>query len=154
VTLFIVRHASAGDRSTWTRDDLLRPLDERGITQSLAICRLIAPMGCTSLVSSPAVRCTQTLEPLAAETGRPIEIDDRLVEDAPFEPVLALLEDRADGAVVCSHGDVIPAVIDAMVRRGIVLLDEVRKVRKGSVFAIERNSGRFVTARHWSRPGT
>lgn len=154
VTLFIVRHASAGDRSTWIGDDLLRPLDQRGIAQSVAICRLIGPTRCTSLVSSPAVRCTQTLEPLAAETGLPVEIDDRLVEAAVFEPVLALLEDCADGTVVCSHGDVIPAVVDAMMRRGMVLLDEIRKVKKGSVFAVERESGRFVTARHWSRPGT
>lgn len=154
MTIFIVRHASAGARSAWTDDDALRPLDERGTAQSLAVCELIAPMGCTALVSSPALRCTQTLGALSERTGITVSVDDRLAEDSPFEPALALLEDCPEGTVACSHGDLIPAVVAAMLRRGMVVEGVVGKVRKGSVFAIERRAGRFTTARHWSRPGT
>ena len=121
MTLFVVRHASAGDRSTWIGDDSLRPLDERGVAQSLAVCDLIAPLGCTTLVSSPALRCVQTLAPLSERTGLDVVTDDRLAEDSPFEPALGLLEDCPDGTVTCSHGDLIPDLIGAMLRRGMVL---------------------------------
>lgn len=153
MTLFVVRHASAGDRSTWIGDDSLRPLDERGVAQSLAVCDLIAPLGCTTLVSSPALRCIQTLAPLSERTGLDVVTDDRLAEDSPFEPALGLLEDCPDGTVTCSHGDLIPDLIGAMLRRGMVLDGAVTKVKKGSVFGIERRAGRFVAARFWARPG-
>jgi len=56
------------------------------------------------VVSSPYTRCVQTVEPLAAALGLPVEIDDGLAEGAGLA-AQALLE--ADGVVACTHGDVI-----------------------------------------------
>ena len=45
--------------------------------------------------------------------------------------------------MVCSHGDVIPSVIDALVRRGALVLGEPNW-RKGSSWALVRDRGRRV----------
>ncbi|MGH2977341.1 MAG: SixA phosphatase family protein [Gaiellaceae bacterium] len=82
VSSVLVRHASAGDRRDWAGDDRLRPLDARGRRQSAALVELLRPLEPRRIVSSPYVRCVQTVEPLAAALGRPVEQDDRLAEGA------------------------------------------------------------------------
>jgi 8-oxo-dGTP diphosphatase len=94
----------------------------------------------------------QTLEPLAERLGRPIAIEPRLSEDEPFEPVLELLAELSDGAVMSSHGDIIPATMMALERRGA----EIRTPpdwRKGAVWVLKRNKhGQIVHATVWPPP--
>lgn len=116
-----VRHAHAGSRSAWTDDDKLRPLSEKGRRQAQGLVSLLRPNGIVALIASPYLRCIQTLEPLGLAAGVPVTVDDRLAEDTPFEVTLSLLEHVEEGTVLCSHGDVIPATIDALVRRGYPL---------------------------------
>ena len=93
------------------------------------------------------MRCVQTLEPLAERTGLSIEVDDRLTEGARSSGVLELLDALPGGAVLCSHGDVIPETIEALVRRGL----DVRTPadwRKASVWVLKRNKhGSFTRGR-------
>lgn len=103
------------------------------------------------LLSSPYLRCIQTLEPLAEESGVPVKIDERLAEDSPFEITLSLLEHVPDGAVLCSHGDVIPATLGALVRRGLKL-DGPSVLRKGSAYVLHRVDGRFIKAEYLPTP--
>jgi 8-oxo-dGTP diphosphatase len=124
VTVYFVRHAKAGHRSRWDGDDRERPLSRAGRHQAKLIAARLAARSTTTLVSSPFARCMQTLEPLATLTGATVVADDRLAEEQPFEPVLALLADLPDASVLCSHGDVIPETIAALERRG--LLDHQR----------------------------
>lgn len=135
--LFLVRHAKAGNRSEWDGNDSSRPLTGKGRRQSVAIAEAVAPLAAGVLVSSPAVRCVQTLEPLASRLGIATVIDDRLAEGAGFEGALQLLADLPDGSVLCSHGDVIPETIDALVRRGCVIIGEP-EWRKASVWRLRR----------------
>jgi 8-oxo-dGTP diphosphatase len=158
VTIYFVRHAKAGHGATWSGPgpDSERPLSKPGRRQARELGTRLGEVGATMLVSSPSLRCVQTLEPLAERTGLPIGIDDRLDEGAPYEPVLELLAELAelaDGAVLCSHGDVIPETIDALVRRGL----DVRSPadwRKASVWVLERDKhGSFTRAVAWGPPG-
>ena len=82
--LFLVRHAKAGKRSEWKEDDSTRPLDEKGWAQANAIGVRIAALSPTSLVSSPFLRCSQTLEPLATLTGLTVRTDQHLAEGTDF----------------------------------------------------------------------
>jgi 8-oxo-dGTP diphosphatase len=75
----------------------------------------------TALISSPALRCIQTLEPLADRLGIKIEVDERLAEGSPFEHALAVVRDAPDRALLCSHGDVVTDLIEALARRGMEL---------------------------------
>jgi phosphohistidine phosphatase SixA len=113
VSVVLLRHASAGDREKWEGDDRLRPLDKRGRKQAKALRDRLLAYGVTRVLSSPYVRCMETVEPL----GLDIELDERLAEGAPREDTLALLAE-ADGAVACTHGDVIENVLGRSLKKG------------------------------------
>jgi phosphohistidine phosphatase SixA len=113
MSVVLLRHASAGDRDAWHGDDRLRPLDKRGRKQAEKLRDRLLALGVKRVVSSPYVRCVQTVEPLGLE----IELDDRLAEGAAREETLALLAE-ADGAVACTHGDVIENVLGRGLEKG------------------------------------
>ena len=122
--LFLVRHVKAGDRSRWKGPDHERPVSKAGRLQAAAIAERLAGENVSALVSSPSRRCVQTLEPLAEQAGLKVEDDDRLAEGSSIEESLAVARDSPDRAVICSHGDVIPDLIAALVRRGMELTNE------------------------------
>jgi len=153
--LYLVRHAKAGTRRDWFGDDRLRPLTKSGLAQAEAIADRLEPLGPALLVSSPYRRCVQTLEPLAARTGLPIEIDLAWSEGAEFESALGHLTTLRDRTVMSSHGDVIPELISALERRGMVIKGEP-SWRKGAIWVIHREvDGRedgFSSAEAWPPP--
>jgi Fructose-2,6-bisphosphatase len=123
VSVLLLRHARAGERAAWTGDDTLRPLDDRGLRQALAL-RELAQRAIGRIVSSPYRRCVETVEPLAEALGIPIELDDRLAEGASPQLALALLAEL-DGGLACTHGDVIEAVLGYGLRKGAVAVTDV-----------------------------
>jgi 8-oxo-dGTP diphosphatase len=80
--VLLIRHASAGDRYEWEGDDRLRPLDERGRRQANQLVELLEQYEITRLLSSPFLRCIQTVEPLAQARGFDIEIRDSFLRNA------------------------------------------------------------------------
>jgi 8-oxo-dGTP diphosphatase len=149
--IYLVRHAKAGERRIWADDDTVRPLSRQGWKQSRALAQRLAGKGVSTIHSSPYVRCVQTVEPLAELVGTEIRIDDRLAEDSPFEPVLDLLAEVDSGAVLCSHGDVIPATIEALVRRGMEVQSTV-DWRKATVWVLRRKGERITKGKVWPPP--
>ena len=155
--LFLVRHAKAGKRSKWLEDpandndDRKRPLDDKGILQAEALADRLTDFAPTLLLSSPFMRCIQTLEPLGATLAITVTSDECLAEDNPFELILELLESCPDNAVLCSHGDMIPMVTDALERRGMVVTG-MRDSRKASVWVLERQKGIIVRGHAWPPP--
>lgn len=150
--LYLVRHAKAGERRTWEHSDIERPLSSKGWKQAKLLADKLAKIEPAELRSSPYVRCVQTLEPLGEKTGLPVLADDRLAEYGPFEPVLELLAEAPARSVLCSHGDVIPAAIDALVRRGVEITSPP-DWRKASTWVLKRNKhGEIVSARAWPPP--
>ena len=113
MTVVLLRHASAGRRSDWRGEDRLRPLDARGRAQAEALREVLLAHGVQRVLSSPYVRCTQTVAPL----GLDIEPDERLSEGAPLASTLALLEEL-EHAVACTHGDVVENVLGRSLKKG------------------------------------
>jgi len=122
VTSVLIRHASAGDRDDWDGDDELRPLDARGRHQAAELVELLRSLGVRRILSSPYVRCVETVEPLAHALGLGVEHDRRLAEGAG-RSALELL--RQEGVVCCTHGDVIEDVLGHGLKKGaaVVLRD-------------------------------
>jgi len=120
----LLRHASAGDRAAWAGDDRLRPLDERGREQALRLVERLAATPPARIVSSPYRRCVETVEPLAAACGLPIETSAALAEGAGKAEVDALLGSAADGLVLCTHGDVVELLLGRELRKGEAVLIE------------------------------
>lgn len=64
------------------------------------------------ILSSPYLRCTQTLEPLAAALGTSVEEAEELAEGAGRERALAFaLSLGGTAAVLCTHGDVVEDLV-------------------------------------------
>jgi phosphohistidine phosphatase SixA len=123
VTVVLLRHASAGDRAEWTRDDRLRPLDPRGRRQAAKLVAPLLELGVTRVLSSPYVRCVQSVEPLAEALGVEVELDDRLAEGAG-RTALELLE-SVKSAVACTHGDIVEEVLGHALKKGRYALIEI-----------------------------
>jgi broad specificity phosphatase PhoE len=89
-TLLLVRHGSAGHRRAWNGDDRLRPLDERGRHEAAGLVEALQRYRVTRVVSSPAVRCIETVEPFAEQLGLEIELREELAEGAGRAAALRL----------------------------------------------------------------
>jgi phosphohistidine phosphatase SixA len=131
VTVFLVRHGSAGERSQWEGDDRLRPLDERGRRQAEGLVPLLGDRGIGRVLTSPYVRCRETVEPLADALGLPVEERAELAEGASRETVLALVAElRGHAAVLCTHGDVVEELTGQETKKGSTLVLSVDELRR------------------------
>src|SRR4051812_39796917 len=71
----LLRHASAGERSSWDGDDHDRPLDDQGHKQAEALVEVLFLHGIQRVVSSDVLRSLDTVEPFAAAAGIHVETD-------------------------------------------------------------------------------
>jgi len=146
--LHLVRHARAAKRAQWAGPPLLRPLCDTGRAQAHALGATLAASGIARIVSSPALRCRQTLAPLARATGIPVEIDERLAEgsdEAKLFEAIASMRDRA--IALCTHGEMIGAVLERYRAEGLAIEDEPR-CEKGSYWILEGRGARPSTIRY------
>ncbi|TPG14103.1 NUDIX hydrolase [Pedococcus bigeumensis] len=118
--LALVRHAHAVGRGSWHEDDRLRPLDAAGQERAAVIAPVLTAYGIKRLVSSPSLRCTDTLRPFAAQLAVALRTKDGLSEEGyAAEPGRAVrhlerLVERGAPAALCSHGPVLPALLTAL----------------------------------------
>lgn len=120
--LIAVRHGKAVQPAAWDGPDATRPLLQRGSDQALSIAPAIAAFGPAKIFSSTAVRCMTTVAPLSHSTALPIKLRDALSQDA-FSPdavavsrIVSRRLKRRVTAVLCSHGPVLPQVIEAVAK--------------------------------------
>lgn len=152
-TVYLVRHAHAGERSQWRGHDGERPLSERGEAQTRHLTELLAGDPVRRVVSSPSLRCVQTVAPIAEKVDTRLRIDDDLLEGTDTEAAIAVLRRHAakagDGAaaVLCSHGDVIPKVIRRLRELGMETTDATIS-QKGSMWVLELDGDRVVRGRY------
>lgn len=117
--LVVLRHGKAMPPEQWDGPDHTRPLLHRGIEQSLAVAGGIAAYGPERLVSSTAARCLSTIGPTAAITGLDVKASTTLSQDAwtddgeRVRTAVAKRIAKRQSVVMCSHGPVIPQIIEA-----------------------------------------
>ncbi|CAN5707708.1 hypothetical protein BH24ACT3_BH24ACT3_14300 [soil metagenome] len=146
--IYLVRHGSAGNPQMWEQPDDLRPLDDQGRQQAARLAALLADRPITRVLSSPSLRCTQTVGPLARHLVIEVETAAELLEGRVADRVVDYLA-TLDGVVVaCSHGDVIPEVLRHLSGHGTEL-PEPRRSAKGSVWELERDGDRVLSGRYW-----
>ena len=157
--VLLIRHAKAGDRIPGGRD-LYRPLVDEGRRRAGELADLLSDRPIVAVLSSPATRCVQTVEPLAARLGLTIDEQPDLFEGSATAHVLSLLErptitapDASHGAggevVVCTHGDVIPAVIEMVAEAGATVRG--RGCETGSIWLLERCGSGWERAIYFDR---
>jgi broad specificity phosphatase PhoE len=130
MTLLLIRHASAGDRDEWVGDDLPRPLDARGRSQASRLPELLGDYEIARVLSSPAVRCVQTVEPLARSRGLDIEVRQELGEERQGEAGAELVRSLVgEHAALCVHGGLSDTIAGVSQKKGEVLvLDDEGKL--------------------------
>jgi phosphohistidine phosphatase SixA len=131
MALLLLRHATAGRRDPAANqaEDRLRPLDERGLRQAHGLLALYSGYDIERVLTSPYVRCRQSVDPLAAELGLPVEERAELAEGAGEAEAWGLVEELAGStAVFCTHGDIL----------GLLLGEEAEK---GSTWVVEAGPG-------------
>ncbi|HEX7133831.1 MAG TPA: phosphoglycerate mutase family protein [Iamia sp.] len=139
MTLYLVRHANAGSRSDWDGPDADRPLSEKGWRQVEAITAHLIDAPVKRVLSSVAMRCQQTVAPMARTRGLDIEIHPALTEGATAAQTTTLLWELAqegDDVVLSSHGDVIPAAIEALRHDGVAVGDR-HGLPKGTLYVLD-----------------
>jgi len=142
VTLLLLRHATAGHRrpGVAAREDRLRPLDARGRRQADALPELYADLGVGRVLTSPYVRCRQSIEPLARALDLPVEERVGLAEGAGEAEIRALVAELAGTtAVLCTHGDVL----------GLLLGEEPEK---GSTWVVAADADGGLARREYLPP--
>lgn len=151
MTIYLVRHAKAGSRKAWSGDDQLRPLSKTGRAQARAIAKALADTGITRIVSSPFVRCRDTIEPLAQRVGVQVELADALAEGGSLVDALRLVEKFSDEHVaLCSHGDVFGNLLHHYARSGVELSDD--RLEKASTWVLDTVDGEVLGARYVAPP--
>ena len=152
--VWLVRHAEAGRRQEWTDGpDSGRPLTAEGWRQADRLLDALRPHGVEAarrILSSPYVRCRQTVEPMAATLGLPVEDAGELIEGAPLAATLRLIA-RAPGAVMCTHGDVVGNVVERLDHFGLLGPREPTW-EKGSTWVLPLDGDEIVGGAYVSPP--
>jgi phosphohistidine phosphatase SixA len=154
VTVYIVRHAKAGDRERWNAPDELRPLSPAGFRQAEGLVALLTPTRPKRVLSSPSVRCVQTVEPVARFLGIPVELSAALAEGTGAGPTMKLVAVAGDTetAVLCTHGDVVLEVLEQLLAQGVDLGSDEPALKKGSTWALEVGPGGVVKSATYLPP--
>jgi len=135
--IYLVRHARSEKRNGWDGPLPLRPLTPAGLEQARALAVELAAEHIPRVISSPHLRCRQTVEPLAQLWGTQMTFDDRLAEGAPAAKTVALLDELDDRpTLLCSHGDVIADLMSELEERGMRIEGSFR-AEKASVWIVE-----------------
>ncbi len=173
-TIELVRHAKAYSRDRWWgKPDRERPLSPAGLDQSRTLAReLRAGEPLAALYSSPYLRCSQTLAPLAEATGLAVTEEESLAEITALPAldggdgwvasawlggralafVESVVEKHAGARVVaCTHGDVIPALLAVLAGRDGLVVEAVR-LRKGARYSLTFDGRRCVLATPFPAP--
>lgn len=146
--LFLVRHAHAGDKHRWQGPDRLRPLSLAGQAEAAGLVVRLEDYPIERILTSPTLRCQQTVEPVARDRRLRIEGEVTLGVDTDLGRVLALLEElRLQDTVVCTHGEVIGQVLTRLVADGLAV-DQPLAWPKGSTWLLEGVDGRLLLARY------
>lgn len=152
-TMVVVRHARAGKREAFDGDDVSRPLDAKGRAQADSLQHILDTYAPERLVSAPAVRCVQTLEPTATRCALSIEIDGGLGEERyRDEPAAArrLIRTLLAGHpttrfLLCSQGGVIPGALRSLATSAELHLPDV-STPKAAHWVLTLDGERLVQA--------
>lgn len=150
----VVRHAHALARSDWDGDDTDRVLSRRGMKQSRLLVDPLLELKPTRILSSPYLRCLDTVRPLAAAAGLTVEADERLAEGSGRAAIelVRTLSAAGEDPVLCSHGDVIPEILVTLANEDGVDLGPAPRVEKASVWLLSSEGGRFSSATYLKPP--
>ena len=137
----LVRHGRAEKGSRWDGPDALRPLTPEGLRHAKRIGASLARSRPDRLLTSPFLRCRQTLAPLAERLGLPVETRDWLAKGEDPRKIADLLRrERGSNVVCCTHTELLAEIESELEELGI----EVRLIGRGTPRAAAGESERMA----------
>ncbi len=154
MAIYVVRHGKAGSRHDWKGPDDERPLSKRGRRQADGLVEMLCDRGIVRVLSSPSVRCVQTVEPLADKLGLAVDLRPELGEGTAKDDVAGFIGGLiSTTAALCSHGDMIPVIVNVLAAdHGLDLADD-HPCAKGSVWELVDDGSGRMTAKYLAPPG-
>lgn len=147
--LILLRHTKALKRQLWDGDDGDRPLEHVGQIQAARIPAVYAAYGIEKIYSSDAIRCVQTIEPMAAEYGlTPIyssEISEFGFEKDQEKALDYAVSVMAEGeaSVMCSHNPVLPKLVKKLIgKKNFKRLSA--ELKPGDSFVLHHREGEVI----------
>jgi 8-oxo-dGTP diphosphatase len=150
---YLIRHGKAGDRGAWEGPDELRPLTRGGARQADALAERLGGEPIGRVISSPAVRCVDTVRPLAERLDVKLEQDPDLMEGMGPGDAARLASEATSGSavVLCTHGDVIWELLTDLEAAGVPLTAGI-PAKKGSVWVLDVADGAVVRGTYQPPP--
>lgn len=121
--LILLRHAKATPRNDWKGAEAKRPLLPEGKQQAKRLVRLLLAYGPKRLITSPWLRCEQTILPYAKATNQTVIYRSQLTElTNTLSPrkttnVVEDLFEAKKSALVCSHRPALPTILKTLATR-------------------------------------
>jgi 8-oxo-dGTP diphosphatase len=100
------------------------------------------------ILSSPSLRCLQTVGLVASAQHLTVEETDDLAEGQSSVAVHLVRSLAGQEVVVCTHGDVIAEILVALADEDRLDLGQNPKQAKGSVWALDGRAGSFTSAKY------
>ena len=149
--VFLIRHGNAGIRRKWKGPDKRRPLTERGQQQSIGMAEMLARYPVTKVMSSPSLRCVQSVATIADNIDNVVETSKRLKESTPIEDIYKFLGKLDSGSIViCSHKGWIGPLLQDLDRNKIRLRG-TRKWPKASMWVLDLVDGKVTSGFYGGR---
>ena len=141
--LVLLRHAKALSRDEWQGDDDDRPLDSLGQMQAKRLLSIYQAFNLEQIHTSDAIRCYDTVEPMAKALGLKLEVSNKLSESAfkkdkedAFDYARDLIKSDKR-ALLCSHNPILPKVLNKLTKKSDVESDE-EKLYPADAWVIHR----------------
>jgi 8-oxo-(d)GTP phosphatase len=143
VAVLLIRHAHAGSRKDWDGDDRLRPLSDKGRRQATVLARHLKLWTPKRILSSPYLRCVESVEPYAKSLGVKVEEVEELAEGSGDGAMALIRRLPSYDVALCSHGDIISTVLSCVVNEDHLDLGRSPRSAKGSTWVLEKRGRRI-----------
>ncbi len=128
--LILLRHAKAIEQGQWGGDDLDRPLSAVGERQARQIIENFAPYFVEEIHSSSAVRCYESVTPMARSLNIDFFFTDSISDyvyqknpDRSINYITRLLKNDY-ATLVCSHNPILPKTLSSLIEKFGINLEE------------------------------
>lgn len=144
--IVVVRHGQAEAKKGRRETDADRPLVARGRRQADRLAKVIGRGKPIRVISSPALRCVQTVQPFSEKRHLTVELSEKLSKDAGLaaaELCRHLLSSEADDStvVLCTHREVLVVLLPQLSREFGHKLGHRPPGAKGGAWVLRFRSG-------------
>lgn len=155
--LILLRHSKAVGREEWAGEDLDRPLSSVGERQAQRLISNFAPFAVEEIHSSSAVRCYETITPMARDLNIDFFFTDSLSEyvyqrnaDRTISYIHRLLMNDYP-TIVCSHNPILPRVVSSFVEKfGMEVIET--KLEPGDAWIVHHVEREVVSVEYLPAP--